>query len=62
MCILGAGEEVEVGCKLESVASIVEYLGVQRNFFVGLEVRGLGGGKDVDARFLLLSVRSFVGC
>ena len=47
---------------MESVTGIVEYFGVQRNFFVGLEVRGLGGGKDVDARFLLLPVRGFVGC
>ena len=62
MCILGAGEEVEVVCELESVASVVEYLGVQRDFFVSFEVRGLGGGKYVDARFLLFSVRSFVGC
>ena len=62
MCVLGAGEKVEVGCELESVTSVVEYLGVQRDFFVSFEVRGLGGGKDFDARFLLLPVRGFVRC
>ena len=62
MCVLGAGEEVEIGCELESVTGVMEYLGVQRNFFVSFEVRGLGRGKDIDARFLLLPVRGFVGC
>ena len=62
MCVLGAGEKIEVGCELESVASIVEYLGVQRDLFIIFEMRGLGGGKYVDARFLLLSVRGFVRC
>ena len=61
MSILGASKKVEVGCKLESVAGIVEYVGVQRNFLVGFEVRGLGGSKDVDTSFLLLSVRGFLG-
>ena len=62
MCVLGAGEKVEVGCELESVASVVEYLVVQRDFFVSFEVRRLRRGKDVDARFLLFSMRGFVGC
>ena len=62
MCVLGAGEEVEVGCELELVASVVKYLGVQRDFFVGFEVRGLRMGKYVDTHFLLLSVRGFVRC
>ena len=62
MCVLGAGEKIEVRGELESKASVVEYLGVQRDFFVSLEVTRLGGGKDVDARFLLLPVRGFVGC
>ena len=62
MCVLGAGEEVEVGSELESVASVVKYLGVQRDLFVGFEVWGLRRGEDVDACFLLLSVRGFVRC
>ena len=62
MCVLGAGEKVEVGCELESVTSVVEYLGVQRDFLVGFEVRRLRRGKDIDSRFLLLSVRGFVRC
>ena len=62
MCILGASEKVEVGCELESVASVVKYLGVQRDFFVGFEVRGFRRGKDINARFLLFAVRGFVRC
>ena len=48
MCVLGVGEKVEVWCKLESLTCVMEYFGVQRNFFV-------------DARLLLLSMRGFVG-
>ena len=59
--ILGTSEKVEVWCNLESVAGVMEYLGVQRNFFVGFEVRGIRRNKDVDARLLLFSVRGFVG-
>ena len=62
LCVLGAGEKVEVRCKLESMASVVKYLGVQRDFLVGFEVRGFRRGKDIDSRFLLLSVCGFVGC
>ena len=62
MCVLGAGEKVEIRGELESKASVVEYLGVQRDFLVSFEVRGLRRGKDVDSRFLLLSVRGFLGC
>ena len=62
MCVLGAGEKVEVRCELESKASVVEYLGVQRDYFVSFEVRGFGRGKNVDARFLLLPVRGFIRC
>ena len=39
----------------------MEYLGVQRNLFVGFEWRGISRDKDVDARLLLFSVRGFVG-
>ena len=61
MGILGTSEKVEVWCKLESVTGVMEYLGVQRNFFVGFEMRGIGRDKDVDAGLLLFSVRGFVG-
>ena len=59
--VLGVGENVEVWCKLESVTGVVEHLGVQRDLFVGFEVRGNGGDENVDTGFLLLSVRFFVG-
>ena len=62
MSVLGASEKVEVGSELEAVTRIVKYLGVQRDFLVGFEVCGLRRGEDVDARFLLLSVRGFVRC
>ena len=61
MGILVTSEKVEVWCELESVAGVMEYLGVQRNFFVGFEVRGISRDKDVDASLLLFSVRGFVG-
>ena len=62
MSVLGASEKVEVWGELKSVASVVKYLAVQRDFFVGFEVWGLRRSEDVDARFLLLSVRGFVRC
>ena len=60
MCVLGIGEKVEVWCELESVTGIVENLGVKGDFYVGFEVRRSGGNENVDAGFLLLSVRRFV--
>ena len=39
----------------------MEYLGVNGNFLVGFEVRGIGRDKDVDTGFLLFSVRCSVG-
>ena len=61
MGILGTSEKVEVGCKLESVAGVMEDFEVKGDFFVGVEARGVGWGKDIDTGFLLLSVRRFVG-
>ena len=59
--VLGASEKVEVWCKLESVAGVMKDFGVKRHFFVGVEVRRVGWGKDSDTGFLLLSLRCFVG-
>ena len=61
MCVLGVGENVEVWCRLESVTGVMEYIGVQRDLFVGFEVRGISRDKYVNAGLLLFSVRGFVG-
>ena len=61
MGILGTSEKVEVGCKLESVAGVMEDFVVKGDFFVGVEVRGIGWGEDIDTGFLLFSVRRFIG-
>ena len=47
--------------KLESFAGVIEDYGVKGDFFVGVKVRGVGWGKDIDTGFLLLSVRRFIG-
>ena len=52
MGVLGASEKVEVGCKLESVAGVMEDFVVKGDFFVGVEVRGIGWGEDIDTGFL----------
>ena len=53
--------ENEVWCELESVSGVMKDFGVKRHFFVGVEVRRVGWGEDIDTCFLLLSVRRFVG-
>ena len=61
MGVLGVSEEVEVWCDLESVTGIMEYFGIEGDFFVGLEVWGSGRNKNIDTAFLLFLVRGFVG-
>ena len=52
MCVLGVGEKIEVWCELESVTGVMEYLGVQWHFFIGLKVLGSGRDENVDTGFL----------
>ena len=39
----------------------MEDFGVKGDFFVGVEVRGVGCGEDINTGLLLLSVRHFIG-
>ena len=59
--ILRISENVEVWCELESVAGGLENFVVQKDFLVGLEVRGGGWDENGDTGFLVFSVRGLVG-